>query len=200
MGYDVTGRLVRKIQNSFYRVNILGSRLLPIGTGSDSLIGRPETNMSVYILAGDEWTGPYYEAMAAVAAAKIKIRRKAGILGLVQRFWQVQRANRKLLQLLADLPPKIPPTVMAELQAVIPKLKELHISTSGLLELSARKGLTNRTFFNSSLQSIAECNEKLLDFIELFALAFDDQLTQDASRAMAEHQRGETVKMDSLLR
>ena len=132
--------------------------------------------------------------MAAALSVRKAVNNKASSLGLVKDFWAVDRNFRALLKDLngaSALP----------VESILPfagRLMELYAAVNGVLDISGKNGLINRTFFNGSIHSIRHSNEMLKDYIERLNVSLDSDIRSEAAEALAEYARRETVSMDSL--
>ena len=137
----------------------------------------------------------YHKTMAATLSVGSAIERGSSILSLAKDFWILARDFKSLLTAIESVE-KAPPE---EINAIAPRLAELHKTTAKLLDMSGKRGLTNRTLISTSVQSIQSCNERLYDAIECFQMSLDPAISEAVRQALGEYERGETVSLDSLV-
>jgi hypothetical protein len=151
--------------------------------------------MSTIAIPFDAWSVDYHRTMAAAFAVGNAVRRSASIFELAKDFWSFDRKFRALLKDL-DEAQRIP---CQEIPKLSERLEELYSAVNNVLDLAGKRGLTNRSLINGSMQSLRSSNLKLQDFIERLRLADDRTIIDAALEAIAEHEKGETVSLESLL-
>lgn len=147
----------------------------------------------------DEWGLGFHSTMAAVERAGLAIQRQATIFSIAVRFWDLSQNYKSLLRLLHGIPRVIPGEYHERFQTSLNNMREVHRSCSALIAKAARKGWTNRSLVNASIQSVQRQNEELLDFIEVFEASLDSSTGDAIASALSEHQRGESVEYRSVL-
>lgn len=143
----------------------------------------------------EPWCVDYHKTMAAAFTVGNAIRKSASIFELTRDFWSCTRNFRSLMNDLEVLT-EIPADLIAPLNG---RLLELYRAVNRVLDVSHKKGLTNRTFINGSIQSLYACNARLQDYLERLDLSLNINLGRETEEALAEYERGETVSLDSLL-
>src|SRR3954451_5209858 len=98
----------------------------------------------------DQWAVDYHSTMAAVSEVGTAIKSGSSILGLVKDFWRVDRKFRALISDLEKIR-QMPPD---QLRNMTDKLIALSETVDQVLIMASRKGLTNRTLVNGSIQSL----------------------------------------------
>jgi ribosomal protein L17 len=151
--------------------------------------------MSTITIPFAPWCIDYHKTMAAAIAAGNAIRKSASIFELAKDFWSVDRKFRALLKDL-NASQTIP---CEEIARLAERLDELYSAVDKVLDLAGKRGLTNRSLINGSIQSLKSSNIQLLDFIERLRLADDRAVIDEALEAIAEREKGETVSLRSLL-
>jgi hypothetical protein len=116
--------------------------------------------------------------------------------GTGKDFWS---ADRKFKSLLAGLN-TLRTAEADELTKLIIKMRELSALVAKVLDLAGKRGYTNRTLVNSSIQSLRTRNAELQDLIEGFELSLDPNVAISVAEAVSEFERGETVSLESLFR
>jgi len=140
------------------------------------------------------WCADYYKTMAATCSVANAVKRSASRLELVKHFWSADRLFRSLLRDLNSLQ-TIPKEEVPKLKV---RLEELRSNVDKVLDLAGKRGLTNRTLINGSIQSLRASNENLQDFIERLCLSMDPKVLAEALEAIAEYERGEAVTLESV--
>lgn len=143
----------------------------------------------------DPWCVDYHKTMAAAATVGTAIKRGASVLEIARDFWSTQR---KFKSLLSDLD-KLRDVPVDELASFVPRLRDLYGSVNRILDLAGKRGYTNRTLINGSIQSLRARNADLQDIIERFELSLDPSFAPAVAAAIAEFERGETIALESLL-
>ena len=137
----------------------------------------------------------YHKTMAATLSVGSAIERGSSILSLAKDFWILARVFKVLLTAIESVEKARPEGI----KAIAPRLAELHKTTNKMLDLSSKRGITNRTLVNTSAQSIHRNNEHLYDAIECFRMSLDPAISEAVREALGEYERGETVSLDSLV-
>lgn len=147
----------------------------------------------------DEWGLGFHSTMAAVERAGIAVQREATIFSIALDFWDLSKKYKSFLRLLHRAPRVIPGEYCERFQATLKDMREVHRSCSDLIGKAARKGLTNRSLVNASIDSVQRQNDDLLDFIEVFEISLDSSTSDAIASTLCEHQRGESVEYQSVL-
>ena len=139
--------------------------------------------------------------MAAIASVSLSIKRDARILAITGGLSSLASSLKKLLLYLNRLDGLHMPIQDREgsFLSIARDIRELHSKTITLFGTAAEKGLTNRSLVNSSIKTLRELTEELLDFAEAFDLSMETSTEESIAKALAEHQAGETVDYRSVL-
>lgn len=151
--------------------------------------------MSAATMPFSPWCVDYHRTMAATANVGNSIKRGTSFLLLAKEFWDVDRTFRSLL----DEVERIREANSEELRNLTEKLSELNTSLNRVLDAAGKRGITNRTLINASIQSLRSKQMRLQDIIERLQLSLDPAVHKAIQDAMDEYTRGETVSLDSLI-
>lgn len=137
----------------------------------------------------------YYQTMAAVATLTVKLRQHSrGLIIPVLLRWTNRKTRRTIRHAnsIVQMAPR-------DLQAAIVQLRELLSGMSALVSMLDDLGFTTNLLTRGPLKILRRQMEELEDIIEHFELSFDPRVGEDVSKALAEHERGETIDLESLL-
>jgi hypothetical protein len=154
---------------------------------------------STATLTLDQWQILYQKTLDALQRAQEAVKQQFGFWGLVNGLWGVARdlkdANAKL-KAISELPDGILSDEV--IQSQIPQLHKLLKSIDDLMEMSKRKGLTNRTVTGASLGLISIRGEYIADYLESLEMAMDPEVLKAIQEGHAQIQRGEFEVMERL--
>lgn len=151
--------------------------------------------MSTASICFEPWCIEYHRTMAATLTVGQAVKRGAWILSIAKDFWEVARDLKSLIMALDD----VPCANAQEVEYVLPMLNRLHGSINRIVDLTHKRGLSNRAVIGAQFQSIKRHNECLLDIIERLNLSLNHSVSADAKQAREEYDRNETVSLDSLV-
>jgi len=137
----------------------------------------------------------YHRTMAATLAAGDALNRGASILSIAKDFWLAAH----VLKALVAATNRITQAPHDELATFIVNLESVHSRVNALIDRACKKGLARRRIISFSIQSLRLHNEGIKDAIERLRLTEDREIRDAALEAIAEHKRGETVSLESLL-
>ena len=168
--------------------------------------------MSALPLVLDEWNVGFYTAMAAAARVSLSITREATIFSITRGFWSLAADLRKMLKQLhhltglhhkvidlASVAGMLVPDRDESIRSMARDIREVHAKALAVFESAARKGLTNRSVVNSSIETVRKLNDELLEFAEAFETSLEPSTSEMITRALAEYNAGETVDYRSVV-
>jgi hypothetical protein len=161
---------------------------------------REEKRMSAVALGvGDDAFRPvsidYHEMMAKTIAVGRAVSAGANYLAIARDFWSL---SRRFTGLLADVN-LMTHAPQEDLEALLPKFRELHEGINEIVALSTKKNLLNRSLTAPSIRKVMAQNEELLDIIDVYEVSLMSSTRADLEDAMREYRAGETVEFATLL-
>jgi hypothetical protein len=156
-------------------------------------------NTSTTVLSLDQWQILFHETMAALLRAHEAVKQQFGLWGIVNGLWRCSRDLKKLNASLKAIS-ELPDGVFGEelIQAQIPQLRKLLISTEDLIDTAKRHQLTNRSLTSAPLGSIRIRGEYIADYLEALEMSIDPDVLKAISDGRNQIERGEFETAEQL--
>src|ERR1700680_32139 len=140
----------------------------------------------------DQWQIFFQKTFDALQRAQEAVKQQFGFWGLVNGLWKAARGLNDLNARLKAIS-ELPDGILSEetIQSQIPQLHKLLKSIDDLMEVSKRKGLTNRTVTGASLGLISIRGEYIADYLGALEMSIDPEVLKAIEEGRGQIQRGE---------
>ena len=156
--------------------------------------------MSTSVANLDDWKASYYETMASTARCRSIVAKGTASIKVSYYIWSI---NRKMYRLIKKLKARegfinnLSPEKLKELSI---DMRQLHGAVLDFHELASTrgKGLLYHTLMSHSLEKIRLLNEEFSDYLEIYELSVNEDLSAETADAKAASERGENISLESL--